>query len=193
MSRTWQVVSRDNALWRHLFIKNGWSLSPKFSQLKTRPNSLLSAFMPGELAEIQERMRTSLPRHQADVISAMDALELTDGIQTGSLSRDLVMDELVSPFESTSSLSRYQIERLNSLLRTPRTSDSNPSSSETVREEIELDWKFLYIQRYFLQRRWMKKLFRCWTMAGHTEAVYALQFDEKKVISGSRDGNTSDL
>lgn len=51
----------------------------------------------------------------------------------------------------------------------------------------DLSWKYIYQQRMRLEQNWTEGKYSTSTITGHTDAVYCLQFDSKKVLSGSRD------
>ncbi|KAJ3343045.1 hypothetical protein HDU93_000215 [Gonapodya sp. JEL0774] len=55
---------------------------------------------------------------------------------------------------------------------------------------LDPDWRHIYRQRVILERNWRNKKYIRTEMQGHEEGVYCLQFDEDKVVSGSRDGET---
>ncbi|GAA5918367.1 hypothetical protein JCM1841_002190 [Sporobolomyces salmonicolor] len=64
-----------------------------------------------------------------------------------------------------------------------------PSPSLTFRPEapLFLDWPRLFRDRWLLEGRWEKGKPSWNWLEGHEDSVYCVQFDEKKVISGSRD------
>ncbi|KAI8926825.1 WD40-repeat-containing domain protein [Entophlyctis helioformis] len=80
---------------------------------------------------------------------------------------------------------------LGSMLESPQT-DGNfggpfrPASSVAP---THLDWKNIFYQRLVLETNFYKGAFVSRDIQGHEEAVYCLQFDEDKIISGSRDHN----
>ncbi|KAK1756302.1 beta-TrCP [Echria macrotheca] len=49
------------------------------------------------------------------------------------------------------------------------------------------DWKEIYRVKKELDKRWEKGQARPIYLNGHTDSIYCLQFDENKIISGSRD------
>jgi len=51
----------------------------------------------------------------------------------------------------------------------------------------EMDWRHLYSQRYQLEQRWNTGKVTTYYLTGHTDSVYCLQFDDEKIITGSRD------
>lgn len=67
---------------------------------------------------------------------------------------------------------------------------SGRTSSEaeiTISPPIQLNWKYLYKQRYLLEHNWRNGNIKCTTLSGHSDSVYCIQFDEEKLVSGSRD------
>ncbi|KAG2182317.1 hypothetical protein INT43_007247 [Umbelopsis isabellina] len=51
----------------------------------------------------------------------------------------------------------------------------------------EMDWRHLYSQRYQLEQRWNTGKVSTFYLTGHTDSVYCLQFDDEKIVTGSRD------
>ncbi|CAO3677227.1 unnamed protein product [Umbelopsis ramanniana] len=51
----------------------------------------------------------------------------------------------------------------------------------------EMDWRHLYSQRYLLEQRWSTGKVTTHYLTGHADNVYCLQFDDEKIITGSRD------
>lgn len=49
------------------------------------------------------------------------------------------------------------------------------------------DWERMYNARKAIDANWAEGKGRAVYMAGHTDSVYCVQFDEKKIITGSRD------
>ncbi|SCV68050.1 BQ2448_171 [Microbotryum intermedium] len=52
---------------------------------------------------------------------------------------------------------------------------------------LTLNWPRLFRDRYLVEQRWKRAAPRSNWYKGHTDSVYCLQFDPKKIISGSRD------
>ncbi|KAI8093323.1 WD40-repeat-containing domain protein [Halteromyces radiatus] len=52
---------------------------------------------------------------------------------------------------------------------------------------MELDWLHVYKQRYQLDQRWTNGKVNTHYLVGHRDSVYCLQFDNNKIITGSRD------
>ena len=49
------------------------------------------------------------------------------------------------------------------------------------------NWIYIFQQRLLLHRNWLSLNYLARDFQGHTDAIYCLQFDEEKIISGSRD------
>ncbi|KAK3044041.1 hypothetical protein LTS18_002325, partial [Coniosporium uncinatum] len=54
-------------------------------------------------------------------------------------------------------------------------------------ERCEQDWQAMYKARWQINRNWAKSTPKAVYFAGHTDSVYCCQFDENKIITGSRD------
>ncbi|KAG2230326.1 hypothetical protein INT48_008818 [Thamnidium elegans] len=72
-----------------------------------------------------------------------------------------------------------------------RTAENNwrlkmPDDASTLSEE-ENSWYYWYKQRYQLETRWKLGQVATHYLVGHVDSVYCLQFDDKKIITGSRD------
>lgn len=58
---------------------------------------------------------------------------------------------------------------------------------ETKQCRCTLDWKFLFRNRMHLERNWRIQKPNVRTLHGHFDSVYCIQFDRKRLVSGSRD------
>ncbi|KAG0229358.1 chromatin-remodeling complex subunit ies6 [Actinomortierella wolfii] len=50
-----------------------------------------------------------------------------------------------------------------------------------------INWKYLYQQRKLLENNWANGRHRAKELPGHKEGIYCIQFDDYKIVSGSRD------
>ncbi|KAI9595853.1 WD40-repeat-containing domain protein [Syncephalis fuscata] len=50
-----------------------------------------------------------------------------------------------------------------------------------------VNWRTLYRTRCGIERRWRTSIYMTRYLPGHAEGIYCVQFDEDKIISGSRD------
>ncbi|KAK4704242.1 F-box and WD-40 domain protein 1/11, partial [Phenoliferia sp. Uapishka_3] len=87
---------------------------------------------------------------------------------------------------STSSLPGPS-RRVSSATLPPLGPVPSPSLGITPSAPLFLDWPKLFKDRLLLERNWDKGKAKMLTLKGHTDSVYCLQFDQYKVISGSRD------
>ncbi|CAG8445391.1 10313_t:CDS:2 [Ambispora leptoticha] len=51
----------------------------------------------------------------------------------------------------------------------------------------DLDWKQMFKNRFLLAKRWSEGECDKRYLRGHTDSVYCIQFDEEKIVTGSRD------
>ncbi|KAK7206734.1 WD40-repeat-containing domain protein [Myxozyma melibiosi] len=51
----------------------------------------------------------------------------------------------------------------------------------------DIDWKRVYLSRRQLEQRWRRKKYKHTRLEGHNDVVYCVQFDDDKIITGSRD------
>ncbi|KAJ3214892.1 hypothetical protein HDU67_001094 [Dinochytrium kinnereticum] len=88
-----------------------------------------------------------------------------------------------------SSTSQYaeKILALNTLRKSKHTLETMERSHEFDDVSRKLDWKFIYFQRVCLESNWLTGNYVVREFSGHEDFVYCLQFDEDKIISGSRD------
>lgn len=54
-------------------------------------------------------------------------------------------------------------------------------------DEEEQNWYYWFKQRYRLETRWKLGKVATHYLIGHLDSVYCLQFDDEKIITGSRD------
>ncbi|BGP04453.1 hypothetical protein JCM10049v2_000254 [Rhodotorula toruloides] len=69
----------------------------------------------------------------------------------------------------------------------PATADFDELTDPAGAASLYLDWPRLYRDRWLLERRWQRGKPSWSWFEGHTDSVYCIQFDERKIISGSRD------
>lgn len=60
-------------------------------------------------------------------------------------------------------------------------------SAGLSKDTFTQDWKKLYLVRRTLENRWKEGKAAAIYLQGHTDSVYCVQFDEDKIITGSRD------
>lgn len=62
-----------------------------------------------------------------------------------------------------------------------------PSTNDVYLSEEEQSWYYWFKQRYQLENRWNIGKVASHYLIGHQDSVYCLQFDDEKIITGSRD------
>lgn len=67
------------------------------------------------------------------------------------------------------------------------TQTDSPIMESELRFLSSLDWRELYRQRHTLDRRWKCGYVTTRYLNGHTDSVYCIQFDDRKIVTGSRD------
>lgn len=63
----------------------------------------------------------------------------------------------------------------------------SPSLGSAPSAPLGLDWPRLYKDRWILEQRWTKGQPKSSFLKGHEDSVYCVQFDDMKIVSGSRD------
>ncbi|KAG0348403.1 hypothetical protein BG004_005244 [Podila humilis] len=58
---------------------------------------------------------------------------------------------------------------------------------DPITRQAMINWKFLYKQRQLLEQNWARGAHSARLLPGHAEGIYCIQFDERKIASGSRD------
>ncbi|KAL4795591.1 WD40-repeat-containing domain protein [Aspergillus venezuelensis] len=71
--------------------------------------------------------------------------------------------------------------------RRPAGGAGKKPSSGLGKSSFQQDWKKLYLVRRTLESRWKEGKAAAIYLQGHTDSVYCVQFDEDKIITGSRD------
>ncbi|CAO3623051.1 unnamed protein product [Cunninghamella blakesleeana] len=56
-----------------------------------------------------------------------------------------------------------------------------------ITSKNQIDWRYWYMQRYQLSKRWHFGQATANYLLGHEDSVYCIQFDDRKIVSGSRD------
>lgn len=77
--------------------------------------------------------------------------------------------------------------RTSSATLPPLGSIPSPSLGSTPSAPLSLNWPRLFRDRFILEQRWKRATPTSTWFKGHTDSVYCLQFDQRKIISGSRD------
>ncbi|KAK4052913.1 hypothetical protein OIO90_004189 [Microbotryomycetes sp. JL221] len=107
-------------------------------------------------------------------------------------SRSSIMSTQSSPTLVTTSLSSLPpslgpCRKPSSATIPPLGPVPSPSLTTTPSTPLHLNWSKLFKERFLLDQRWKRGEPKSTWLKGHTDSVYCIQFDDKHVISGSRD------
>ena len=181
----YRLIALDNSIWRRLYFNQGWKVDTEY---------LLSTL--GNLSSV------SLLASAYPISQPMDAVSITQNDARdggyGTLPRALLMDSF-QPHESFSSdipaFSDPMLESQTdtSFLPLETVKDTRPSithldQSRLLPHDPQIDWKSIYKQRLKIQKNWENQDYAVSEFQGHQEAIYCLQFDTDKILTGSRDG-----
>ena len=174
LSKIHHDLCLDNSLWRILFFRKGYKVDSEY---------LLSSLQ--ELYNVKKVQDTLA----LDVV--IDHCVSND-ITYGTLPRDFIhnnqqVDTEFQPLQVVKSSKKEFIGILHENLLTLH--------------DAVVDWKWIFRHRMQLERNWkwahrfdhltgqfISQGYRTFEFMGHEEAVYCLQFDRDKIVSGSRDG-----
>ncbi|KAI5478222.1 F-box and WD-40 domain protein 1/11 [Pseudohyphozyma bogoriensis] len=125
--------------------------------------------------------------HVADAVASPSSPLTPSTHPSGALSRTPSSSGVASLESSTSSLPTRPSRRASHAILPPQGPVPSPSLGVTPSAPLFLNWPKLYRDRYLLEKRWERGTPSSSALRGHTDSVYCLQFDQSKVISGSRD------
>ncbi|KAJ3121722.1 hypothetical protein HK098_003454 [Nowakowskiella sp. JEL0407] len=215
VSKKWNSVSQDSGVWRgsllrqwtvrkdvlDRIVENGErvgesvALSMSDSGYQPVPSSGQSSglasnqtFQPSQtaLATLLSR-RGSVNSVSSDTLGLHDSGYLekhlgTSSQQIGSSSQPPPIDEL-----STSQTLSSAILNRNFLASLQKLSDKHELEILSHEKYAQIDWKYIYRQRLILERNWKSGVVSLKEFKGHEEAAYCVQFDDDKLVTGSRD------
>jgi F-box and WD-40 domain protein 1/11 len=183
VSRTWNVLANDNAVWRELFyrrqgwginleraIARGWRLPTFQEELTESPTSLTP--VPDSPTSQAFKPRMSLEPTSSSTGTP------TTSVHVYTPPPVPVRPVSVHPLTHASSPSPWSPEH---------PSDTYLPLSTSVHAPLFLPWRHLYQTRSALDARWTGSVPHPTHLRGHADSVYCLEFDSKRIISGSRD------
>lgn len=192
------MVAMDNKLWRLLYQKQNWKYNQQIVDQYLTSSSSTTAITTTTITIKQES-----PPHWIDRIKDdLDTERIM--VQTPSTSARSDEDEDIVDEGGPSDLApmlHYRMLERNPFFRSdkfryipiPAFKPPTPKEPHLLREQDHdvpwLNWRILYNTRHLLENRWSKRSFVTRALSGHTEAVYCVQFDEQKAVSGSRDAS----
>lgn len=175
VSRTWNVLANDNAVWRELFYRRqGWDidLDRAIARGWTPPPSEVLSESPTSLTPVSNRSRSGSPKHSTYSERGSSSVGLPVEIPNAR-ARPLIR---IPSFRRASS--PWSPELPN---------DAHLPLTASVDVPLFLPWRELYQTRYTLDARWAGSVPKTMHLTGHADSVYCLEFDSKRIISGSRD------
>lgn len=205
VSRHWSALSHDNLLWRDLFHREPrWKIS---EQLAPRLPPLTPALRPSEqhgfpkFTSTAESPTAKLSRKVTGLVADLSGLNLASASGSNSRPNGAATPEHWSTPPSTPGQSKGSgFFGAGAVARSPagsrRQSTSalssveplpSPSLGSAPSAPLGLDWPRLYKDRWILEQRWAKGQPKSSFLKGHDDSVYCVQFDELKIVSGSRD------
>lgn len=175
VSRTWNVLANDNAVWRELFYRRqGWDidLDRAIARGWTPPSSERLSGSPTSLTPVPDSPRSHALKRSTYSERTPSSLGL--------------------PVDTHDARARSPVH-IPSSRHTPSPwspelpSDAHLPLTASVDVPLFLPWRELYQTRYALDARWASSVPQTTHLTGHSDSVYCLEFDSKRIISGSRD------
>jgi WD40 repeat protein len=180
-------------------------LGSRFLPLPMSPSSPIPVDIVSNSSRLQNpRMASILTRLQSIRSPTDVSIPSPDNLEPGVIQPNSPTYALLSPrSQPISSQVMYQRENAstpmsNSSTSSLATSIPNPNTPTvetlaklkkhfTLKNRPYINWRYLYLQRAMLESNWYNGIYSLRYLPGHTEGIYCVQFDEAKVISGSRD------
>ena len=175
VSHTWNAIANDNAVWRELFHRRqGWNIN--------LDRAIARGWTPPPLEELSESPTCLTPVSDYPRTFASRSCTYSEPTTTSvgfSIdTHDVRARSLVRPRSFSHALSPWSPEYL---------SDAYSPLSASLDVPLYLPWRQLYQTRYALDARWAGSVPQPTYLSGHADSVYCLEFDSKRIISGSRD------
>lgn len=202
-SRSWRTRILDSGLWKALYIQEGWKVDLHAIQLFEQEHAEAMSPPTRRSRPLFAEPDIGEPRHKKRVpptwLQSRGANELaaagpsgqarTDADEEGDHHMADATDRAVS--DSTARATSSRVIPFSSLLQPPLKSSlliHSPNGSAKV------NWVHLYKQRRRLEANWHHGRYKnfqfphpAYPEEGHTECVYAIQFQGKWLASSSRD------
>ncbi|KAI8891756.1 WD40-repeat-containing domain protein [Globomyces pollinis-pini] len=104
---------------------------------------------------------------------------------------NLISDDLLNETSAVAEMLDFAVtSNDHSPIQQSSTHDKEIKVNDTIstKHSNEVDhWKYIYFQRYKLEFNWRYGVYSVIDLISHDEAIYCVQFDDSKIISGSRD------
>ncbi|KAG8920722.1 hypothetical protein FRC03_011088 [Tulasnella sp. 419] len=163
VSRRWRGFAQDSLVWREIFVRQpGWKVNATSAARQLR---------------MARRQRTPSSSPSLPSITSLRSIPTIPSIPSA-----------LSCSSRRFSMSRSDAQYRLSLVPSCITEEEDyPLPPPDAVAPLCLDWQDLYKRRLELDRRWLKGEPIRSHLCGHTDSVYCLEFDNNKIITGSRD------
>lgn len=150
--------------------------APQTSRLRSlrRPGELLTRLRQRRSSPLTPSVIPAMPRHMGSSTSLPTRMHTDD--ESNSMDEDIDDMEIIRRKSFDTEESVYEIHQ-------------HPVTGARM-----INWKYLYQQRYLLDRRWRSGTYQVREISAnaarqdaHTAGIYCIQFDDDKIVSGSRD------
>lgn len=189
VSQNWKTSAYQSAIWKRLFILEGWPWKPEsIAQFQANISGQLALYLSRDRSQdpLPNNLtnRSSIPRLWIRACSIATIMLDSDG------RRNVHQNEI--PRNRALTFDAALLHTLASGFQCPLMYP--PNSQEWDNGAVQFNWRHLYTQRQRLERNWQAKRFTNFRIPRedhdwqkHGECVYTLQFTNKHVVSGSRD------
>ncbi|CAG8644140.1 8156_t:CDS:2, partial [Funneliformis caledonium] len=200
VSKQWRKVSSDGSLWRNLFFRNDLRY-PSTNQVNSFSKSNDgSNSQQQELSQnldvwddVLPHSRTTISQSSINIPSAIPSTSLSTisaPISDTSFSKSRVSPRSTnipcSLHHSTSSIQSSPVPAHFTFFPSVYIPYNLPNHQNESGQPV-INWKHLFHQRSLIEHHWRKGIYSIRELPGHNESIYCIQFDEHKIISGSRD------
>ncbi|ORX79002.1 WD40 repeat-like protein [Basidiobolus meristosporus CBS 931.73] len=212
--KKWHEVIDDSGLWRKMYFDEGWQV--KELELNSAVQSEERNETTDPQQELLEELNSGIEEEDTEslvspsefefsstrvnaITRRIPELSLHDGLtQNASLStiqNEQRLNFVGSAMDTPFNLNTRRIRRSTTLSGSSR-SNQNSAAPVPVRDNPVLiykdhvktvNWRYLAQQRARLEYNWSHAGYQLRRLPGHAEGIYCIQFDSKKIISGSRD------
>ncbi|KAJ2000009.1 hypothetical protein GGI04_004327 [Coemansia thaxteri] len=191
VSRSWRRFSRDNAVWRRLFLQQVEWRTPRalaaagcnhHGKLNAKSTLINGSGLGGTAPTSSNNLSSgaSTPRVGDEGMYSVGGYGGGDQLLGASVSSEATQNILTA---YTGSSLRPAIALQHMAAPSPTPSVVNKFGGRLV----GADWRYLFNQRLKLDKNWQTGVADVHTISGHTDSVYCVQYDHDKIVTGSRD------
>ncbi|KAJ2592645.1 hypothetical protein IWW49_000916 [Coemansia sp. RSA 1797] len=182
--RSWSRFSRDNAVWRRLFLQQREWRTPR--ALATACGSRRLRHKHGDSGNGNVNFGNSPALSFSS--SGMDTPNAS-GMDTPRVSDDTFLASDGSTPLTSRILSAYSGSSLRPAINLQHMVAPSPTMSTVGTPQLRshADWRYLFQQRLELDRHWHTGTADVHILSGHGDSVYCVQYDYDHIVTGSRD------